>query len=102
MVRRGRVARACGAAEDPTVTVEELNTVAVIGAGTMGGGIAMSFADFGTPVKIMDATREVLEKGLQRVRDNYAISVKRPPCSPSRTVRRPAKSIASSRQSRTT
>jgi 3-hydroxyacyl-CoA dehydrogenase len=54
-----------------------IRTAAVIGAGTMGGGIAMSFADFGIPVKIMDATREVLEKGLQRVRDNYAISVKR-------------------------
>jgi 3-hydroxyacyl-CoA dehydrogenase len=50
---------------------------AVIGAGTMGGGIAMSFADFGIPVKILDATREVLDKGLQRVRENYAVSVKR-------------------------
>ena len=50
---------------------------AVVGAGTMGGGIAMSFADFGIPVKILDATREVLDKGLQRVRDNYAVSVKR-------------------------
>ena len=54
-----------------------VKAAAVIGAGTMGGGIAMSFADFGIPVKIMDATREALEKGLQRVRDNYAVSVKR-------------------------
>jgi 3-hydroxyacyl-CoA dehydrogenase len=54
-----------------------VKTAAVVGAGTMGGGIAMSFADHGIPVKILDATRDVLDKGLQRVRDNYAVSVKR-------------------------
>jgi 3-hydroxyacyl-CoA dehydrogenase len=50
---------------------------AIVGAGTMGGGIAMSFADHGIPVKVLEASREALEKGLQRVRDNYAVSVKR-------------------------
>ena len=50
---------------------------AVIGAGTMGGGIAMSFADFGVPVKILDATQEALDRGMKRVTDNYAIAVKR-------------------------
>ena len=59
------------------VAVPEIKTVAVIGAGTMGGGIAMSFADFGMAVKIVEATPEALEKGMQRIRDNYAISVKR-------------------------
>ncbi|MBK8766093.1 MAG: enoyl-CoA hydratase/isomerase family protein [Burkholderiaceae bacterium] len=54
-----------------------IKTVAVVGAGTMGGGIAMSCADYGIPVKILDATREVLDKGMQRIRDNYAVSVKR-------------------------
>ncbi len=49
----------------------------VIGAGTMGGGIAMSFADFGYDVKIMDATREALDNGMERIRNNYATSVKR-------------------------
>ena len=49
----------------------------MIGAGTMGGGIAMSFADHGIPVKVLEVTREVLDKGMQRVRDNYAVSVKR-------------------------
>ncbi len=34
----------------------------MIGAGTMGGGIAMSFADFGVPVKILDATQEALDR----------------------------------------
>jgi 3-hydroxyacyl-CoA dehydrogenase len=50
---------------------------AVVGAGTMGGGIAMSFADFGYDVKIMDATPEALARGMERVRANYATSVKR-------------------------
>jgi 3-hydroxyacyl-CoA dehydrogenase len=50
---------------------------AVVGAGTMGGGIAMSFADFGYDVKIMDATQEALDRGMERIRTNYATSVKR-------------------------
>ncbi|HUD62543.1 MAG TPA: 3-hydroxyacyl-CoA dehydrogenase NAD-binding domain-containing protein [Acetobacteraceae bacterium] len=57
--------------------VREFTTAAVVGAGTMGGGIAMSFADYGFPVKIMDATPEALERGMQRIRDNYATSVRR-------------------------
>ncbi len=50
---------------------------AVIGAGTMGGGIAMSFADNGFDVKITDATQEALDRGLARIRSNYETSVKR-------------------------
>jgi len=50
---------------------------AVIGAGTMGGGIAMSFADFGYDVMIMDASAESLTRGMDRIRNNYATSVKR-------------------------
>jgi 3-hydroxyacyl-CoA dehydrogenase len=50
---------------------------AVVGAGTMGGGIAMSFADFGFDVKITDATPEALERGMSRIRANYEMSVKR-------------------------
>ena len=55
----------------------DFSAPAVIGAGTMGGGIAMSFADFGYDVKIMDATREALDSGMERIRNNYATSVKR-------------------------
>jgi 3-hydroxyacyl-CoA dehydrogenase len=55
----------------------DLNNAAVVGAGTMGGGIAMSFADFGYDVKIMDATKEALDRGMERIRSNYATSVKR-------------------------
>src|SRR5712692_2077528 len=50
---------------------------AVVGAGTMGGGIAMSFADYGLDVKITDATPEALERGMARIRSNYQTSVRR-------------------------
>src|SRR5947207_8031288 len=53
------------------------DTAAVVGAGTMGGGIAMSFADNGYPVKITDATQEALDRGMARIRANYETSVKR-------------------------
>ena len=59
------------------MALPEIKTAAVVGAGTMGGGIAMSFADFGFPVKLLDASPEVLEKGLDRIRNTYAVSVKR-------------------------
>jgi 3-hydroxyacyl-CoA dehydrogenase len=55
----------------------EIRTAAVVGAGTMGGGIAMSFADHGIPVKLLDASPEALARGMGRIRDNYAVSVKR-------------------------
>ncbi|MEY2684328.1 MAG: hypothetical protein RJA09_1472 [Pseudomonadota bacterium] len=51
--------------------------VAVIGAGTMGGGIAMSLANMGIPVTLIDANQEGLDRGLKRVQDNYATSVQR-------------------------
>ncbi|PUE13125.1 3-hydroxyacyl-CoA dehydrogenase [Limnohabitans sp. T6-20] len=54
-----------------------IRRVAVIGAGTMGGGIAMSLAGIGIPVTLIDANAQGLERGLQRVKDNYATSVKR-------------------------
>jgi 3-hydroxyacyl-CoA dehydrogenase len=57
--------------------VPSVKTAAVVGAGTMGGGIAMSFADFGLPVKLLDVSSEALAKGMQRIRDNYAVSVRR-------------------------
>jgi 3-hydroxyacyl-CoA dehydrogenase len=59
------------------VKSRDFHAPAVVGAGTMGGGIAMSFADFGYDVKIMDATEEALHRGMERIRSNYATSVKR-------------------------
>ena len=55
--------------------VREIGKAAVIGAGTMGGGIAMNFANAGIPVTVVDSTQEALEKGLNKVRDNYAATV---------------------------
>ena len=60
-----------------TAKARDFGDPAVIGAGTMGGGIAMSFADYGYDVKIMDATEEGLKRGMERIRANYATSVKR-------------------------
>ncbi len=54
-----------------------MRRVAVIGAGTMGGGIAMSLVQIGIPVTLIDANPQGLERGMQRVRDNYAGSVAR-------------------------
>src|SRR6516225_143636 len=54
-----------------------IETAAVVGAGTMGGGIAMSFAEFGFPVKLLEVSQEALDRGLQRIRSNYETSVKR-------------------------
>ena len=59
------------------LALPQIKTAAVVGAGTMGGGIAMSFADFGFPVKLVDASPEVLAKGMDRIRNTYAVSAKR-------------------------
>jgi len=60
--------------ETPTITV---NSAAVVGAGTMGSGIAMVFANAGIPVLLKDADRTALDRGLTNIRKNYAASVHR-------------------------
>jgi 3-hydroxyacyl-CoA dehydrogenase len=55
----------------------EIKAAAVIGAGTMGGGIAMNFANAGIPVYILEVQKEALDKGLAIVRRNYENSAKR-------------------------
>ena len=54
-----------------------IKTAAIVGAGTMGGGIAMSFAEFGFPVKLLEASQEALDRGLARIRGNYETSIRR-------------------------
>jgi len=49
----------------------DIKTVGIIGAGTMGGGIAMNFATAGYNVKIVETTQEALDRGLKVVRGNY-------------------------------
>ena len=51
--------------------VRPIRTAAVVGAGTMGGGIAMNFANAGIPVVILETKAEALEKGLATIRKNY-------------------------------
>jgi len=57
--------------------VRPVNKAAVIGAGTMGGGIAMCFANAGIPVMLVDSTQEALDKGIQRIKSNYAATVEK-------------------------
>jgi 3-hydroxyacyl-CoA dehydrogenase len=52
-----------------------IHKASVIGAGTMGGGIAMNFANAGIPVTIMDVTQEAVDKGLAKIKANYASTV---------------------------
>ncbi len=54
-----------------------VTTAAVVGAGTMGGGIAMVFANAGIPVLLKDADQPALDRGLATIQKNYASSVKR-------------------------
>lgn len=59
------------------IELRKVDKVAVIGAGTMGGGIAMNFANAGIPVALLELKGEALDNGLMQIRKNYEISVKR-------------------------
>jgi len=54
-----------------------VNSVAVVGAGTMGGGIAIAFANAGFPVLLKEADEPALHRGLATIQKNYQSSVKR-------------------------
>ena len=55
----------------------EVESVGVIGAGTMGGGIAMNFANIGIPVTLIETSQEALDRGLAVIRANYERSASR-------------------------
>jgi 3-hydroxyacyl-CoA dehydrogenase len=61
-------------ADTPT---REIRQAAVIGAGTMGGGIAMNFANAGIPVIMLETKQEALDKGLATIRKNYENTMKK-------------------------
>ena len=61
-------------ADTPVVAVKK---VGMVGAGTMGGGIAMNFANVGIPVTLVETKPEALERGLAVVRRNYENTAKR-------------------------
>jgi len=58
----------------PTIAIKK---VGILGAGTMGGGIAMNFANVGIPITIVEAKQDALERGLGIIRKNYEGSAKR-------------------------
>jgi len=62
------------ASDTPSLPV---GTVGVIGAGTMGGGIAMNFLNIGLPVTIVEQSAEALDRGVATIRRNYEISASR-------------------------
>ncbi len=65
-------------ADVPSSTPQrEIRTVGVIGAGTMGGGIAMNFLNAGIPVTILETKQEALDRGLGTIRKNYESQVKK-------------------------
>jgi len=57
--------------------VRDIKKVAIIGGGTMGGGIAMCFANVGIPVTLLEINDEALQRGLGIIRKNYSITVKK-------------------------
>ncbi len=69
------VAKVPGLARD--TVKREINCGAVVGAGTMGGGIAMNFANAGIPVKLLEMKQEFLDKGIALIRKNYENTAKK-------------------------
>jgi 3-hydroxyacyl-CoA dehydrogenase len=61
----------------PETPLLPIRTVGIVGAGTMGGGIAMNFASAGVPVTIVETRQGALDRGLALVRRNYENSAKR-------------------------
>jgi 3-hydroxyacyl-CoA dehydrogenase len=59
------------------IALRPVNKAAIIGAGTMGGGIAMSFANAGIPVTVIEASQENLDRGMGRMAANYDTTRKR-------------------------
>ncbi|MGM9426222.1 3-hydroxyacyl-CoA dehydrogenase NAD-binding domain-containing protein [Hydrogenophaga sp. MI9] len=55
----------------------DIQSVAVIGAGTMGGGITMNFLNAGIPVKMLEMKQEALDRGIATIRKNYEAQVKK-------------------------
>ena len=56
---------------EPDTEIKPFSSIGVIGAGTMGGGISMNFANVGIPVTIIEQSQENLDKGLGIIRKNY-------------------------------
>ena len=75
---------------DEKTAQRKISSVAVIGAGTMGGGIAMNFANAGVPVTLLDARQEALDRGLAGIRKNYEGAVAKGKMKPEDAAKRAA------------
>jgi len=62
---------------DKATPVASIESVAVIGAGTMGGGITMNFLNVGIPVTLIEMNQEALDKGIATIKRNYDATVKK-------------------------
>ena len=62
---------------DPKVAPRDVQSVGIVGSGTMGGGIAMCFLNAGIPVVLLDLDGEALDRGVAVIRKNYDISAKK-------------------------
>jgi len=60
-----------------TTPVRDIKSVAVIGAGTMGGGITMNFLNAGIPVKMLETKQDALDRGVATIKKNYEAQVKK-------------------------
>ncbi len=61
----------------PDIATKPIRSVGVIGAGTMGGGIAMNFLNAGIPVTIVETAKEALDRGVAIIRRNYETTAKK-------------------------
>ena len=60
-----------------TTPTRDIKSVAVIGAGTMGGGITMNFLNAGIPVKMLETKQDALDRGVATIKKNYEAQVKK-------------------------
>src|SRR5258706_6293445 len=61
----------------PDTEPRDIKQLAVIGAGTMGGAIAMNFITAGLPVTLLETKQDALDRGLATIRKNYEVTVKK-------------------------
>ena len=62
---------------DPTIKPRRIDTIGVVGGGTMGGGIAMAFSNAGIPVTMLEISDQAIKEAKERMRANYQGAIKR-------------------------
>jgi 3-hydroxyacyl-CoA dehydrogenase len=75
----------------PDTKLRKVETVGILGAGTMGTGISLAFLNAGFPVTIVETTQEALDKGVARIKDTLEANAKRGRITPAQAADRFAK-----------